>query len=231
MFGTQKLGSSPPTLTFFNRGNGECDQTLLSIIIPAHNEAHRLPSLFDKIQKFIEAERLDYEVPLVKMPAQTIILKIAQIAKNLFLNRSALWTNPAKATRFRTGMLRARENSASWPMSISRCRSKNCASSSLPNMPPAGSIASREQPGSQRSESLFIVIRSAGFSSFGGSWPYRAFRIQRGFKCFSAEAAEAIFSAQTMDGCLTLPSQLPKIWVIAFGPITWYYKPTQGCIS
>ena len=153
----------------------------LSIIIPAHNEAHRLPESLDKIQKFIEAERLDCEVLLVENASTDDTLKIAQDCQKSFPQLEVLSLDqPGKGNAIRTGMLRARgefrfmaDVDLSMPIEELRNSSSACR--------PTGSDRLREQPGSQRMVSLYRHLIGGVFNLWvhpGHGYSGYAMRIQ-----------------------------------------------------
>ena len=205
----------------------------LSIILPAHNEAQRLPESLDKIQKFIEAEQLDCEVLLIENASTDDTLKIAQDRQKSFPQLEVLSLDqPGKGNAIRTGMLRALGDyrfMADVDLSMPIEELRKFLPPALDD--PQVAIASREQPGSKRiGEPFYRHIIGRVFNLLVRILVLPGIQdTQCGFKCFSAEAAKAVFSAQTMDGwsfdveALAISRNLG--YRITEVPITWHYKP------
>lgn len=209
------------------------NKIFLSIILPAHNEAQRLPESLDKIQNFIEAEQLDCEVLLVENASTDDTLKIARDRQESFPQLEVLSLDqPGKGNAIRTGMLRARGDyrfMADVDLSMPIEELRKFLPPALDD--PQVAIASREQPGSKRiGEPFYRHIIGRVFNLLVRILILPGIQdTQCGFKCFSAEAAEAVFSAQTMDGwsfdveALAIARNLG--YHITEVPITWHYKP------
>lgn len=82
----------------------------LSIVIPAYNEAHRLPSYLDRIVAYLQARRLSYEVLVVddgsRDDTARCVLASAQHHRHLRLLRQE--RNRGKGAAIRLGMQAAR---------------------------------------------------------------------------------------------------------------------------
>lgn len=205
----------------------------LSIILPAHNEAQRLPQSLDKIKAFIEAEQLDCEVLVIENASSDATLQIARDRQNDFSKLLVFHLDqPGKGNAIRTGMLQANGQyrfMADVDLSMPIEELLNFLPPKLQNTEVA--IASREQAGSQRIGEPFyrhligrafnVLVRLLVLMGIQDS--------QCGFKCFSAEAADKIFSVQTLDGwgfdveVLTIAQSLG--YEVKELPVTWYYKP------
>lgn len=206
---------------------------LLSIIIPAHNEQNRLPRTLEQVFAFLNQQSYEAEVLVVENGSSDRTLEIAQgftaEHKNLRVLREA---GRGKGLAVRRGMLEAH----------GQYRFMCDADLSMPIeevnkfLPPARSdfdiaIGSREAPDSIRYEEPF-------YRHFGGRLINLAIRIlilpglqdtQCGFKCFRAEAAEKLFTRQTLEGW-SFDIELLFIacrmgYRVVEIPIHWYYRP------
>ncbi len=146
---------------------------------------------------------------------------------------------PGKGNAIRTGMLRARGGEFRFMADVDLSMPIEELRKFLPpeHADPQVAIASREQPGSQRiGEPFYRHLIGRVFNLLVRILVLPGIQdTQCGFKCFSAEAAEAILALRRWTvGALTLkPSQLPEIWVIASQKYRspGITNPAQGCIS
>ena len=205
----------------------------LSLIIPAHNEAKRLPASLEAVKSFVSTLPFETEVIIIENNSSDNTAQIAQDwSQTLPQLRLITLAQPGKGNAIRTGMLAARGDfrfmaDADFSMPVEEI------SYFLPEGKPLASvaIASREAPGSQR-------IGEPFYRHFIGRVYNFLVRLlvlpglqdtQCGFKCFSAEAAEAIFPLQTLEGwsfdveVLTIARQLG--FEVVEVPITWVYRP------
>jgi len=178
-------------------------QPFLSIIIPAHNEERRLSQTLEQVFAFLETQPYSAEVIVVENGSTDRTLAIAQ---EYALRYPALHViheeQRGKGNAVRRGMLAARGAyrfmcDADLSMSIDQ----------LPLfLPPAAQadlmIASREARGAER-------IGEPLYRHLGGRLINLAIRLlilpgmhdtQCGFKCFTADAAQRLFSRQTLIG-------------------------------
>ena len=205
---------------------------LLSIIIPAHNEENRLPGSLEQVFAFLKQQSYESEVLVVENGSSDHTLERARsftaAHKNLRVIREM---GRGKGLAVRRGMLEAQ----------GAYRFMCDADLSMPIeevnkfLPPARSdfdiaIGSREAPNAVRYDEPF-------YRHFGGRFINFAIRTlilpgledtQCGFKCFTAKAAEQVFTKQTINGWsfdiealfigLRLGYRIIEI------PIHWYFR-------
>lgn len=205
----------------------------LSIIIPAHNEEHRLPTTLEQAYNYIQAQSFSSEVLVVENGSQDHTLEIAQEFCTRHANFRVLQeTGRGKGLAVRRGMLEA------WGQYRFMCD----ADFSMPIteinrfLPPVLpdcdiAIASREAPGA-------IRYHEPAYRHMGGRAVNTMIRLlilpglhdtQCGFKCFRAAVAEDLFRKQTLTGW-SFDIELLYIarkrgYRIAELPIPWYFNP------
>jgi len=205
----------------------------LSIIIPAHNEAERLPASLKALNSYISSLPFETEVIIVENNSSDATAEIVrEWTKTMPQLRLISLLQPGKGNAIRTGMLAAQ----------GKYRFMTDADFSMPvaeigKFLPDGNaispvaIASREAPGSKRIGEPFhrhligrvynVLVRLLVLPGLQDT--------QCGFKCFSAEAAQAIFPLQRLEGwsfdveVLTIARQVG--FEITEIPITWHYRP------
>jgi glycosyltransferase involved in cell wall biosynthesis len=205
----------------------------LSIIIPAHNEAQRLPPTLEKIKAFLNSQDYNAEVLVVENGSSDDTLAIARAFQDKMSNLSVFSeTERGKGLAVRTGMLAAQGEyrflcDADLSMPIEQ------VNRFLP--PTLGqvdvAIGSRELPGSVRYDEpgyrhligrIFnAMVRWLVLPGIQDS--------QCGFKCFRAEVAEAVFPLQTMGG-MSFDAEVLHIarrlgWQVQEVAIDWYFDP------
>ncbi len=205
---------------------------LLSIIIPAHNEANRLPASLEQVFAFLERQDYAAEVLVVENGSTDRTLAIAQGFQSQHANLRVLHEGGrGKGLAVRRGMLEAR----------GQYRFMCDADLSMPIeevdrfLPPQLSgfdiaIGSREVQGAVRYDEPF-------YRHFGGRFINLMIRLlilpdlqdtQCGFKCFRPQAAEDLFGRQVLDGwsfdveVLYLAERAG--YKIVEVPIDWYYR-------
>jgi dolichyl-phosphate beta-glucosyltransferase len=208
-------------------------QPFLSIIIPAHNEEHRLPSTLAQVFDFIKAQSYSSEVLVVENGSQDDTLLIAQGFADRYPQFKVIQeVGRGKGLAVRRGMLEARGEyrfmcDADLSMPISEVNEF---------LPPKLTdfdiaIASREAPGA-------IRYNEPNYRHFGGRLVNLMIRLfalpglqdtQCGFKCFRTPIAEELFHLQTMNNWsfdieLLYIARLRSYRVIEL-PIPWYYNP------
>jgi glycosyltransferase involved in cell wall biosynthesis len=207
-------------------------QPLLSIIIPAYNEANRLPSTLEQVFAFIEQQNYQSEVIVVENGSIDNTFEVAQnFARNNIKCRAIHLEERGKGLAVREGILQA----------TGQYRFMCDADLSMPIaevnrfLPPALdnfdiAIASREAPGSVR-------YNEPGYRHWGGRGTNLLIRLfalhglhdtQCGFKMFRAEIAEDIFRFQTItnwsfDIELLYIARLRGYCILEI-PIPWYYN-------
>jgi glycosyltransferase involved in cell wall biosynthesis len=203
-----------------------------SLIIPAHNEEHRLPDTLKQVVAYLQAQPYESEVLVVENSSTDNTLAIAQAfaAQNPQV-RVLQNARRGKGLAVKQGMLEAR----------GEYRFMCDADLSMPVteigkfLPPALTgydivIASREAPGSIRyNEPMYrhlggrginLIIRLLALPGLQDS--------QCGFKCFTARAAEDLFRVQTLEGWsfdieLLFVAHMRGYKLIEV-PIDWYFQ-------
>jgi len=176
----------------------------LSVIIPAHNEESRLPRTLEQVFAFLGAQKYSSEVLVVENGSDDHTFDIAQGFADRHQNlRVIRETNRGKGLAVRRGMLEAAGQfrfmcDADLSMSIDQVNTF---------LPPALrdvdiAIGSREAAGAVRYD-------EPSFRHIGGRAINTVIRLlilpglqdtQCGFKCFSAAAAQQVFTHQTLAG-------------------------------
>lgn len=205
----------------------------LSIVIPAYNEAARLPQTLTKVIRFVEAQPYQAEILVVENGSQDNTYEIARgFTEGHPCLRVFHEEGRGKGLAVRRGMLTAR----------GQYRFMADADLSMPIeevnlfLPPLTqdydiAIGSREATGAVRyNEPQVRHLGGRGINSI-----IRWFALpglhdtQCGFKCFTAAAAEDLFRVQTLEGWsfdieLLYIARLRGYRVIEI-PIQWYYTP------
>jgi len=178
-------------------GRGAVD---LSMVIPAYNEARRLPPTLTRLRDYLDAGADSYEVLVVDDGSDDDTLAVAQAVAQDWpqLEVLALPHNQGKGAAVREGMLHAR--------GALRAFSDADLSTPIEELPRLRShlggachvaIASRDAPGSD------IQVHQPRWREFMGRTYNRILRLlvlpgirdtQCGFKLFTAEAAVALFT-------------------------------------
>jgi dolichyl-phosphate beta-glucosyltransferase len=206
---------------------------LLSIIIPAHNEEHRLPDSLARIFAFLERQSYQSEVFVVENGSSD---RTAQVVETMTASYPGLHLlrEPVrgKGRAVRRGML---ETSGAFRFICD-------ADLSMPIeevnrfLPPALgdadiAIASREAPGAVRygeplhrhwfGRAFNLLVRLLAVPGFHDT--------QCGFKCLKAEVADDLFRVQRLDGWTfdveLLFIALKRGYRVIEVPIPWYYNP------
>ncbi len=205
---------------------------LLSIIIPAHNEANRLPASLEQVFAFLSQQDYDAEVIVVENGSSDRTLELAEgylpEHKNL---RVIHEPGRGKGLAVRRGMQEARgqyrfmcDADLSMPIDeVNRFIPPQLTDFDI-------AIASREVKGAVRYDEPFI-------RHYGGRLINLIIRLlalpglhdtQCGFKCFRAEVAQDLFSRQVLDGWSfdveVLYLALRAGYKVVEVPIDWYYR-------
>ncbi len=202
----------------------------LSLIIPAYNEEQRLRRTLTQIQAFLSEQPYESEVLVVENGSQD---RTAAVAED-FAPEVRLLREPkrGKGLAVRRGMMEASGDfrficDADLSMPIEEV---------IRFLPPKLddydiAIASREVPGAVRynepayrhwiGRTFNLLVRTMAVPDFQDT--------QCGFKCFTAEAAEALFPMQRIDGW-TFDVELLYValrlgYRVKEVPINWYYFP------
>ena len=203
----------------------------LSIIIPAHNEARRLPAALERVTAFVRAQNFPCEVLVVENGSKDETAAIARAWQEKLPELRLLCMEAAgKGSAVKAGMLAAR----------GACRYMADTDFSVPleEIPrfleaiQAGAdvaIGSREAPGALRiGEPVIRHWSGRIFNMLVRWWVVPGVQdTQCGFKCFSARAAEALFPLQTMNGWSfdveVLAAAQQNGYRIQEVPVTWTY--------
>lgn len=205
----------------------------LSLILPAHNEAERLPQALNQLKKFIDQQAYDCEVLLIENASTDDTAAIANEFQIEFPQLKIIRLGqPGKGNAIRAGMLAATGQyrfmaDVDFSMPVEEIR--KFLPPELPQ--PQVAIASREKPGSKRiGEPFYRHLIGRVFNFFVRILVLPGLQdTQCGFKCFSAEAAERIFPRQTLEGwsfdveVLAIARELG--FEVVEVPITWMYQP------
>ena len=207
----------------------------LSIVIPAHNEASRLPPSLAQINGFLDQQDFSAEVIIVENGSSDRTYEVAQEAARES-DRIRVLQSPegirGKGLAVKQGMLAA---NGEWRFICDAdlsMRIEDLAGF----LPPKTSsydiiIASREAPGAVRVDEpeyrhimgrvATFIIKLAAIKDYEDT--------QCGFKLFSANVAEDLFRVQRMNG-IGFDVELLYIakrrgYRVKELPITWYYDP------
>jgi dolichyl-phosphate beta-glucosyltransferase len=203
----------------------------LSIIIPAFNEEHRLPSTLARLFDYLQGQRYSYEVLIVENGSQDRTYEIAEeISRGYPGFRVLREAGRGKGLAVRRGMLSAQgeyrfmcDADLSMPVQeIERFLPPTLTDFDL-------AIASREAPGA-------IRYHEPSYRHLGGRLINLMIRLlalpglhdtQCGFKCFDSRVVEDLFQHQTLMGWsfdveLLYIASLRGYRVIEV-PIPWYY--------
>lgn len=204
----------------------------LSLVIPAYNEEQRLPASLESVHAFLSQQSYTWEVVIVENGSSDNTLRIAQAFAAQHPGFQVLEApGRGKGRAVRQGMLYAQ---GEWRMMLDADLSMPV--DQIPRfLPPQQEgaqvvIASREAPGAVR-------YNEPEVRHIGGRVINSMIRLlalpglhdtQCGFKCFSAHAAQALFTRQTLDGwsfdieILYIARKLG--FAITELPIPWYYS-------
>lgn len=208
--------------------------TMLSIIVPAYNEALRLGSTLEEIAGFIAARPVETEVIVVDDGSEDATVEVAQASScpNLTVIRSG--ENRGKGHAVRIGMLSARgdfrlftDADGSTPMTELTKLEEALGSLERPGI----AFASIGVPGAE------VKQPQAGLRPLAGRVGNRLIQLlatpgiydsQRGFKLFTADAAEAVFSRSVVDRWafdVEILALAPRLgFDIVEVPVTWAHK-------
>lgn len=203
----------------------------LSLIIPAYNEEQRLPASLQQVSDFIAAQSYTSEVLVVENGSTDRTFQIASDFAQTHPHFQVERSQRGKGAAVRRGMLAA---AGSYRMMLD-------ADLSMPVseinrfLPPQLNdidiaIASREAPGAVR-------YNEPPYRHLGGRVINAMIKLlalpgledtQCGFKCFSGQAADDLFSKQTITGWSfdieILYIARRRGYKIAELPIPWYYS-------
>lgn len=205
----------------------------LSIIIPAHNEAQRLPGSLAKIKAFLSTFPETAEIIIVEngstdQTADVVRRQIGQIPQLKLISLE----ERGKGLAVKAGMLAAQgeyrfQADADLSMPV-----EEFIKFLPPNLDPCEvAIASREAPGARRyDEPTYRHLVGRIFNGLVRGLVLPGLNdTQCGFKCFRADVAEAIFPLQTLTG-MSSDAEVLLIarrlgYTIQEVPITWFFNP------
>lgn len=205
----------------------------LSIVIPALNEEQRLPPSLIKIQAFLERQPYSAEVVVVENGSTDRTLEVATAFVQRMPGLRVIHEDgKGKGLAVRRGMLEARGEyrficDADLSMPIEQVN--RFIPPQLPH--PDVAIASREVAGAVRyNEPAYRHLIGRVFNAIVRWMALPGLQdTQCGFKCFQAQAAEAVFSRQTLPGwsfdveVLFMARRFG--YTITEVPIDWYFDP------
>ncbi len=207
-------------------------QPLLSIIIPAYNEEHRLPRSLDKIVDFIAQQPETIEVLIVENGSRDRTTEIADAYAARYPFIRVLHSAKGKGAAVRAGMMAGEgrylfmcDSDLSMPIEEVR----KFLPPLLDNYDVA--IASREGPGAHRyNEPQFRHLMGRVFNLIVRVIAIPGFQdTQCGFKSFRREVAREVFTDGTMDGWAfdveALFIALRRGYKVVAVPINWYHDP------
>jgi dolichyl-phosphate beta-glucosyltransferase len=204
----------------------------LSIVIPAFNEARRLPSTLQHLIEFLETQPWTYEIRVVDDGSTDSTATVVEAQTRLF-PQVVLQREPhrGKGGAVRAGML-----GATGQYRFLCDADLSMPPSELPRfLPPVVdadvAIGSREGHGSRRvgepwrrhvtGRVFNLVIRTLAVPGISDT--------QCGFKMFSARAAEAVFREVTLEGWAFDVEALAIARSLGFRivevPIEWHHRP------
>jgi len=207
-------------------------EPLLSIIIPAHNEEHRLPGSLEKIAAFLGGQDYEAEVIVVENASQDDTAGVVEDFRSRYPFVSLIREERrGKGLAIKRGMLAGRgeylficDADLSMPIEeVSRFLPPQLEGYDV-------AIASREVEGARRyGEPGYRHLMGRVFNLLVRLLAVPGFQdTQCGFKCFRREVARDIFPYQTMDGwgfdVEVLFIAQKRGYRIVEVPINWYYS-------
>lgn len=204
----------------------------LSIIIPAHNEEHRLPATLKTVDAFLAKQTYPSEVLVVENGSQDLTAVVTEaFAADHPRVRLIRETARGKGLAVRRGMLEATGEyrficDADLSMPI-----QEVSKFLPPRLDGYGvAIGSREAPGARRfNEPTYRHLMGRVFSNLVKVFAMPGFEdTQCGFKCFRGEVAADVFGVQKLNGMSfdveVLYIARKRGYRIVEVPIDWYYQ-------
>jgi len=208
------------------------EEVFLSVIIPAHNEEHRIVQSLEKVSAFLDAQPYSSETLVVENGSSDQTAKVAsEFAARRAGVRVMQEARRGKGLAVRRGMLAARGKyrfmcDVDWSMPV-----EEIAKFLTPAVEAADvAIGSREAKGSVVTDPFRRRFIGRSFNAAVRLLVLPGLRdTQCGFKCFTAEAAEFLFSRQRITG---LAFDVEVLYIarrhgyrIVEVPIVWRYDP------
>ena len=207
-------------------------QPLLSIIIPAYNEEHRLPKSLDSIIAFMDQQPERIEVLVVENGSRDRTFELAEQYAARDPRIRVMRSAKGKGAAVRAGMMAGQGRylfmaDSDLSMPIEEVRKF---------LPPQldgydVAIASREGPGAHRyNEPQFRHLMGRVFNLIVRVIAIPRFQdTQCGFKSFRCEVAREVFADGAMDGWAfdveALYIALERGYKVVAVPINWYHDP------
>jgi dolichyl-phosphate beta-glucosyltransferase len=204
----------------------------LSVIVPAYNEERRLPATLEKLQAYFAGQAFTHDIWVIDNGStdRTADLVRAAARKDPALRLAQIGIR-GKGAAVRAGMLRAQgayrffcDADLSMPVEeFGRFYPPILAGADV-------AIGSREAAGARRfNEPAYRHLTGRVFSLAVKLLVLRGFEdTQCGFKCFSAAAAEDLFSRQRFNGWSfdveVLYLARRRGFTIREVPVPWYYQ-------
>ena len=205
----------------------------LSIIIPAHNEAQRLPPSLEKIHAFLEGQPYTAEVVVVENGSSDDTLGVARsYMERMPYLRVFSEVERGKGLAVKRGMLEA-EGAYRFLCDADLSMPIEQVNRFLPAQLDGCDVAigSREVPGAQRyDEPAYRHLIGRIFNTMVRWLLLPGLQdTQCGFKCFTAQVAEDVFPLQTLGG-MSFDAEVLFIarkmgYRIQEVPIDWYFNP------
>lgn len=205
----------------------------LSIIIPAHNEAQRLPPSLEKIHAFLEGQPYTAEVVVVENGSSDDTLGVARsYMDRMPYIRVFSEVERGKGLAVKRGMLEA-EGAYRFLCDADLSMPIEQVNRFLPAQLDGCDVAigSREVPGAQRyDEPAYRHLIGRIFNTMVRWLLLPGLQdTQCGFKCFTAQVAEDVFPLQTLGG-MSFDAEVLFIarkmgYRIQEVPIDWYFNP------
>jgi glycosyltransferase involved in cell wall biosynthesis len=207
-------------------------QPLLTIVIPAYNEEHRLPKSLDSIIAFMDRQPEMIDVLVVENGSRDRTFELAQEYASRDSRIQVMRSAKGKGAAVRAGMMAGRgrylfmaDSDLSMPIEeVSKFLPPRLDGYDV-------AIASREGPGAHRyNEPHFRHVMGRVFNLIVRVIAIPRFQdTQCGFKSFRSEVAREIFADGTMDGWAfdveALFIALQRGYKVVDVPIEWYHDP------
>lgn len=205
----------------------------LTIIIPAHNETHRLPATLKEVARFVKTQKYHTEILIVENASTDGTYELAlKICKDISQARVLQEPVKGKGQAVKRGMLAARGEyclifDADLAMPV-----KEIPKFIPPRLTKCDiAIASREISGARRyDEPLYRHLIGRGFNFLVRVLVLPGLQdTQCGYKCFSSRVIKPLFERQSMTGwafdveLLAIARRLN--YSIKEVPIEWHYGP------
>jgi glycosyltransferase involved in cell wall biosynthesis len=207
-------------------------EPFLSIILPAHNEAQRLPPSLEKIKAFIQEQDYSIEVLVVENGSVDDTLAVAKSYLADFPELQVFHEDRrGKGLAIQRGMLAAK-GAYRFLCDVDLSMPIEQVNRFLPGAlgPVDVAIGSREVPGAKRyDEPGYRHLIGRGFNTMVRWLVLPGLQdTQCGFKCFRAEVADRVFRLQTMQG-MSFDAEVLYIarklgYAIQEVAIDWYYN-------